>query len=246
MSYFLFFFNSKHYNMPRTTLLHKISRIFQHSPKSEVANTITIVKKPSQQTFTTLNTTKLLPVALQRAPSSKLLIDEEDLSSLDFNNSTISYATTTPKPKARKSQNKQAWLSNKFATLKRNSSKKYKNFTSSSISEKSECHFVSQLGPFPSVVEIPDRQQSMKEEGVNRTYTHRPLSIETSNSMQYSSSRLKSSSSFWLPPTTNCSTARTSIDFDQSTKHISCISLGDNVKSILGNAILEADQDMDI
>ncbi|KAG2228619.1 hypothetical protein BDF21DRAFT_415090 [Thamnidium elegans] len=216
--------------MPRK-ILRRISRIFNHKDDINIADTQT-------EPATTVHYNNSVPVLLQRAPSSKLLIDDfMDVSTIDYHYSDIQQEESFMKAQ------RQSWFSSisRLKTLKKNSNKKRKS---------SECWFVTQQ---QGELEIPDQQQGAS-----------PLSIASSvcsthNNRHHLSS---SSASSWLPieeDDDNTSTARTSLDSQviksdyflvaqppPPPKQASCISLAENVKHILGDAIYLADQELDI
>lgn len=219
--------------MPRK-ILHRISRIFNHKDND---STLTI-EEPCFIPAATKHNNSSLPILLQRAPSSKLLIDDHlDISTIEYSNSYNNLHQESLK------ENRQSWFTtiSRLKTLKRSSHRKRKS---------TECWFVTQ-GP----IEIPDQQQqgAQPEE---KLLGSSPLSITSSLCSANNRHHLSSSSSSWLPiESDTTSTARTSIDsqvvkslvvIQPQRKQASCISLAENVKHILGDAIFIADQELDI
>ncbi|KAI7892880.1 uncharacterized protein EV154DRAFT_479787 [Mucor mucedo] len=219
--------------MPRK-ILHRISRIFNHKDNE----TNPIVKEPCIVPTTTIHNNSSLPILLQRAPSSKLLIDDYlDVSTIEYSSSYNNLHQQSLK------ENRQSWLTSitRLKTLKRSSHRKRKS---------TECWFVTQ-----GEIEIPDQQQQgvrLEEELLGSS----PLSVTSSLCSANNRHHLSSSSSSWLPiESDSASTARTSIDSQTvkslvvtqpQLKQASCISLAENVKHILGDAIFIADQELDI
>ncbi|KAI9351018.1 hypothetical protein BD770DRAFT_155806 [Pilaira anomala] len=248
--------------MPRK-ILHRISRIF--NPKESIT-----AIEPDPDVITTAHIT---PITLQRAPSSKLLID-------DYMDISIDYYYHEPKEQIkpivivesykRSDPHRQSWMANlsKLKSLKKSSSNK-------KLKRSNDCWFNQrQVG---EMIEIPDHhhEQQQQQQGVSES----PLSLASSLcSNQINPLSSSSSSSSWLPieEEDNISTARTSldsrlikiIDFSsiqeqprpiaaaaaaaaakQQQKQISASSkmnLAENVKQILGDAIFLADQELDI
>lgn len=223
-------------------ILHRISRIFNHK---EDATTAAATDAASIEPATTVYYNSSAPVLLQRAPSSKLLIDDfMDVSTLD-----CSYNDVHQEPFIKIQRH--SWFSSisRLKTLKKSSNKKR---------ERSECWFVTQQ---QGEVEIPDQHL---QKGTSSTS---PVSIASSvcstnnNSRHHPISSSSSSSSSWLPieeDDDNTSTVRTSLESkviksdyllvaqSPSPTQASCISLAENVKHILGDAIYLADQELDV
>lgn len=219
--------------MPRK-ILHRISRIFNHKDNYSAS----VVEEPFIIPTTTIHNNSSLPILLQRAPSSKLLIDDYlDISTIEYSSSYNNLHQEGLK------ENRQSWFTSisKLKTLKRSSNRKRKS---------TECWFVTQ-----GAIEIPDQQQQGVQQD-EKLLSSSPLSVTSSLCSTNNRHHLSSSSSSWLPiENGNTSTARTSIDsqvlknlvvIQPQRKQASCISLAENVKHILGDAIFLADQELDI
>lgn len=244
-------------------MFHRLSRIFHHTKEED---SVTIEQeKPSLPTYYNNNTS--LPILLQRAPSSKLLIDDD---SMDVSRIEYSHSYSDIHEEVHQFPKRQSW----FTTIRTKTLKGKK----SSKRLSHECWFIhpqqqEEGGLSSSIIEqqqIPDLPQKKEGEGViisnnsiiieeeiKRMEIPSPLSftssIHSSSTQHYNTNNrhhLSSSSSFWLTIEENdgLSTARTSID----SSHIkelpksSSIHLAEHVKNILGDAILLADQELNI
>ncbi|KAI9265669.1 hypothetical protein EDC94DRAFT_657972 [Helicostylum pulchrum] len=236
-------------------ILHRISRIFNNKEDGTVAADASAYASSASdaattptEPVTTVQYNSSVPVLLQRAPSSKLLIDDDfmDVSTIDYSYNDIRQEEPFIKIQ------RHSWFSSisRLKTLKKSSNKKRKS---------SECWFVTQQ---QGEVEIRDHHQ-LQQQGTSSTS---PLSIASSvcstnnNRHHHLSSSSSSSSTSWLPieeDDDNTSTARTSLDSQviksnyllvaqPPPKQASCISLAENVKHILGDAIYLADQELDV
>lgn len=237
--------------MPRK-ILHRISRIF--NPKEGIT-----AIEPDPNVITSAHIT---PITLQRAPSSKLLIDDYMDISIDYNYNYYHEPKEQVEPIVivesykRSDPHRQSWMANlsKLKSLKKSSSNK-------KLKRSNDCWFNQrQVG---EMIEIPDHHHE-QQQGVSES----PLSLASSLCSNQINPLSSSSSSSWLPiEEDNISTARTSldsrlikIDFSfiqeqplpiatEQQKQISTsskLNLAENVKQILGDAIFLADQELDI
>lgn len=245
----------------KSKLLNRISRIFNHKedvvPQS--SQNLTYYTKKEALKDSLYNNNSSMPVLLQRAPSSKLLIEDDLLNSMC---ATLEHSSNMSDfHEIKKHKNCQSW----FATIS-----KLKTFkTSNKYKRKSnECWFIAekqqqqqQQQQRQQMIEIPDQQKeqgviTVDEVEVKRLQVGSPLSIASSiNSTKRNNTyHLSSSSSFWLPiEQDSTSTTRTSID-SQRPKNLTmveqpeskCINLAENVKNILGDTIFLADIELEI
>lgn len=239
----------------KSKLLNRISRIFNHKEDivSQSKQNLTFTKKEALVASLYSNNSSM-PVLLQRAPSSKLLIEDDLLNSMC---STLGHSSScSDYYEINKHQNRQSWFTtiSKLKTSKTSNKNKRNSNGSWYIAEQQQQQ--------QQRIEIPDQQQKeqgvmiVDEEEVKRLQVGSPLSIASSinSTKRNNKHHLTSSSSFWLPiEQGNTSTARTSID-SQRPKNLTtaeqpeskCIMLAENVKNILGDAIFLADIELDI
>lgn len=281
-------------------LLNRISRIFNHKNAAISQTTLSVVTLSTESSstdydndssFTHYNSS--LHILLQRAPSSKLLVEDDiDISAIEYSYSCSDIHTaalTTADDEfsnsnynnTNKAHNnyRQSWVStlSKLTPLNNNRRK-------STIKRKSnKCWFIpqsplqqeqlQQQGSSFYSTETSDQQQQpnkIKESKkqvvvVDRHILYSPLSITSSLNSSATTTATRSDtarfSSFCLPITENDdssspSTARTSIDSqlfvlgkekeNSVAKKKSTFNLAGNVQNILGDAILLADQELDI